>query len=349
VQDAVCAAPDDGQGLFSRIARCHPVGKSLRGACWNRFSGRERQGHCRGVASDDSNDLGPEAEKIAGRYDATDAGAHADRDIDRVEVGDGAKQFERVAGDALDLVWIERRDEMQVLLARDPMAFGERLVEISAELDHGRAECAHGGILIHRVAARHVDRRANSRPGGRKGDGLAMIAARGRDNPRHFCPRALQTVHVDDAATHLEGASRRVVLVLHPHFAPGPLGKKRPGILRRRRHRSMHKFGRSFQFCKGEQRAGRAHQNLRARRERKNSAAAGAALSCIGSDSRIGISTSTPPSSRSLSCATFPNSRRQAGTTLADFRGRRIPKSLVPSLNLLLERRAVRSGGAPRR
>jgi hypothetical protein len=45
-----------------------------------------------------------------------------------------------------------------------------------------------------------------------------MIAECGRDNPGHFCPRALQIVHVDNAAGHLEGTSRRVALVLHCRF-----------------------------------------------------------------------------------------------------------------------------------
>jgi len=67
-----------------------------------------------------------------------------------------------------------------------PMAFGQRLVEVSAELDHSRAECAHGGVLVRRVAVRHVDPRRDARPSGRKLNRLAMIAARGRDDPVTF-------------------------------------------------------------------------------------------------------------------------------------------------------------------
>src|SRR5262249_60062779 len=104
------------------------------------------------------------------------------------------------------------------------------------------SKCAHGGVLIGRVAVRDIDRRGNTRPQGRKRNGLAMIAAGGRDDPGYFYPRALQIVHVDDAAAHLERASRCVVLMLHPHFAPSPLGEKRPGILRRWWHRTMHEF-----------------------------------------------------------------------------------------------------------
>ena len=59
-----------------------------------------------------------------------------------------------------------------------------------------------------------------------------MVTARRRDDPGHLCPRALQVVHVDNAAAYFEGTSWSVVFVLHPHFTPGPLGKKRPSILR---------------------------------------------------------------------------------------------------------------------
>jgi len=89
------------------------------------------------IAGDHSNHFGLETEKIAGRDDAADAGAHSNRDIDRVEVGDGTKQFERVRGNALDLASIERRHEMHIALARHPMAFCERLIKISAKLDEG--------------------------------------------------------------------------------------------------------------------------------------------------------------------------------------------------------------------
>src|SRR5262249_29037421 len=83
-----------------------------------------------------------------------------------------------------------------------------------------------------------------------------MIAARGRDDPGHSCPRALQIFHVDDAAAYLEGASRRMVLVLHPHFASGPFGEKRPSILWRWWDRTMHEVSCSFQFCKAEHHIG---------------------------------------------------------------------------------------------
>ena len=53
-----------------------------------------------------------------------------------------------------------------------------------------------------------------------------MIAECGRDNPGHFCPRALQIVHVDNAAAHLEG--RRHVAgspVVRHRSTPSPSGR----------------------------------------------------------------------------------------------------------------------------
>src|SRR5215469_15314693 len=164
LQDAGRAALYDCQGLLLRIACRHSVGKSLRRTCWNWLPGFERQSHCWSLAGDDPNNFSFEAEKVAGRDETTDAGAHADRDIDRIEVGDSTKQLECVRGDAPDLVPIEWRDKMQILLACDPLAFGQRLVEISSELDHCRSESTHGGVLIRRVAARHENRRRNACP-----------------------------------------------------------------------------------------------------------------------------------------------------------------------------------------
>src|ERR1700683_5057836 len=106
-----------------------------------------------------------------------------------------------------------------------------------------------------------------------------MIAAGGRDDPGHIWPRALQIVHVDDAAAHLKGACRRVVLVLHPHLAARPLGKKRPGILRRWWYDTMHELGCGFQLGKGEERIRRVHQKPPGAAENDFSSVAFVALS----------------------------------------------------------------------
>src|SRR5579862_1728140 len=96
-----------------------------------------------------------------------------------------------------------------------------------------------------------------------------MIAAGGRDDPGHIWPRALQIVHVDDAAADLKRACWRVVLVLHPHLAARSLGKKRPGILRRWRYNTMHELGCGFQLGETEERIGCVHQKPPSKGEKR--------------------------------------------------------------------------------
>ena len=54
-----------------------------------------------------------------------------------------------------------------------------------------------------------------------------------------------------EAAAQLEGADRGVVLVLHPHFAPGAASEQRPRVLRRRRHRRVDVTRGGLEFLKG--------------------------------------------------------------------------------------------------
>src|SRR3546814_13310360 len=49
-------------------------------------------------------------------------------------------------------------------------------------------------------------------------DGLAVIAACRGDDSRGTRSAAHELVHIDEAAADLEGADRRVVLVLDPHL-----------------------------------------------------------------------------------------------------------------------------------
>jgi hypothetical protein len=59
-------------------------------------------------------------------------------------------------------------------------------------------------------------------------------------------------VEEGQTAPHLEGADRRVVLMLDPDLRADPPAQQRPGNLGRRRHHGMNQFGGSLQF--GERR-----------------------------------------------------------------------------------------------
>ena len=89
---------------------------------------------------------------------------------------------------------------------------------------------------------------------GGEGDALAVIAA-GRRDDAGDAPAAgrFRRSHVDEAAAHLEGADRRVVLVLDPDLGARALAEQRPAILRRRRHDRMHEGGRLLKRCQRRQ------------------------------------------------------------------------------------------------
>ena len=84
------------------------------------------------------------------------------------------------------------------------------------------------------------------RPGGapRERQALPVVAARRRDDARHLRALAPQAVDVDQPAADLEGAGRRVVLVLDPDLGAERLREQRPGVLRRRRHAAVHELAR---------------------------------------------------------------------------------------------------------
>ena len=54
---------------------------------------------------------------------------------------------------------MERRHHVQAAQRADAPGFLARLLEVLAVLDQRDAERAHGGVLLHAVAMRHVDGR----------------------------------------------------------------------------------------------------------------------------------------------------------------------------------------------
>ena len=125
--------------------------------------------------------------------------------------------------------------------------FGCRL-KIRAMLDQFGAERAHRAVLLDRIALWHVDHRRHAVTAGGEGKALPVIAARGGNDPGRVRRLALQPVEIDQPAAHLEGADRRVVLVLDHDGRAEPLRQQRPGMRRRRRHRLADDFVRAFEF-----------------------------------------------------------------------------------------------------
>src|SRR2546430_2075876 len=86
-----------------------------------------------------------------------------------------------------------------------------------------RTKAPHGTVLLDRIAMRHVDRHRHAIAICRVGDALAVIACRGRDQSGSARAFAVETVDIDQPAPHLEGAGRRVVLVLDDNRCAEPL------------------------------------------------------------------------------------------------------------------------------
>ena len=100
--------------------------------------------------------------------------------------------------------------------------FGGRL-KVLAMLDQFGAERAHGAVLLDRITLRHIDHGRNAVAAGREGKALPVIAARGGNDPGRVRPLPLQPVEIDQPAAHLEGADRRVVLMLDHDDRAEPL------------------------------------------------------------------------------------------------------------------------------
>src|SRR5262245_1184472 len=113
-------------------------------------------------------------------------------------------------------------------------------LEVVAMLDELRAERLHRRVLLAAVAMWNNDDGLQAVALRGKGDTLAVVTARGGDDPSNVWVAALQPVGVDETAAHLERAERRVVLVLHPDLRARARREQRPTMLRRRLHRLVH-------------------------------------------------------------------------------------------------------------
>src|SRR5262249_34587449 len=81
-----------------------------------------------------------------------------------------------------------------------------------------------------------------------KGDALAVIAPRCRDQARRVGALAFQAIDIGEPAADLEGSDRRMVLMLDGDGRAEPLRQQRPGMGSRRRHRLPHPLMRLFEF-----------------------------------------------------------------------------------------------------
>jgi hypothetical protein len=92
----------------------------------------------------------------------------------------------------------------------------------------------------------HNDGHSNA--GARAGEcqRLAVISTGRANDASNFRTLSLEAIEKDNAAAYLEGADRRMVLMLHHDLDAKPLPEQRPRILRSRRHALAHQRNYAF-------------------------------------------------------------------------------------------------------
>jgi hypothetical protein len=162
------------------------------------------------------------------------AAATADGDDDHGGLRLLLEDFERLRCDAGDQQrLIAGVDVAVAVLVGELLAMLARIVVVAAVKDELGAEAAHRGHL-HRVRVLgYADRRLHAEETGGEGERLAVVSGRGGDDAAPALIRGELRDQVD-AAPHLEGADRLVVLVLDEHlrveqFAQGGVAVKRRG------------------------------------------------------------------------------------------------------------------------
>jgi hypothetical protein len=128
-----------------------------------------------------------------------------------------------------------------------------RGLEIIAVLDQPGAKGTHGGVLLAALAVGNDDGDGNTEARAGKGQGLAVIAARGGNDAVVGGAGLGEAPHVDQAAAHLEGACRGVVFVLDPDIGAQSLTEYRPLVLRCAGKHRVYLALRVFQLGQGEQ------------------------------------------------------------------------------------------------
>src|SRR5262249_59061508 len=109
----------------------------------------------------------------------------------------GLEQLERVGRNAQDQIRMERRHHMKAGELRAALGLLARGLKVLAVLNELGAKRLHRAVLLDGVAARNVDHRGHAMTARGKGQALAVIAARRRDDTRRVRPLALETVKID--------------------------------------------------------------------------------------------------------------------------------------------------------
>ena len=168
-----------------------------------------------------------------GRHGSAGAGTQADGHIGHIHVRHGAQEFPPVGGHAAHQVGVVAGHHVGAAFGGQPQGVLAGGLEVVAVFHQVHAQCAHGRVLLHRIAVRHDDGAGHAMASRGPADALAVVAARGADDLVRQLTPLRQLVEVRQAAADLERAHRVVVLVLEPALRAEALAQQAPAVLRR--------------------------------------------------------------------------------------------------------------------
>ena len=105
---------------------------------------------------------------------------------------------------------------MQSVLRRTLLGKLKRGLKVFPVFDEFGAQPAHRRVLLRAVAVRDHDGRAQAVAPGGEGHRLAVVAARGGDDPAHRGLTHNQPGEILQGTPHLERTDRGVVFMFHP-------------------------------------------------------------------------------------------------------------------------------------
>ena len=222
-----------------RAATGESIGDLRVGGRFDELALTEADGSGGRLFGDHADDFSVEAESIAGRGYAADGRTQANRHIDGVDGRHGLEELHCITGGAEDKLRVEGIDELEGALGGEGAGKFKCGLEVVAVLDELDSLGEHGLVLLRAVAVGDDDDGFETEKAGGEANALSEIAAGGRDDAGEGGVSIFEPVQVDDCSANFEGADLGVVLMLDPCLSAEALIEKRPGVLRRGRHKAV--------------------------------------------------------------------------------------------------------------
>src|SRR6266446_9465291 len=194
--------------------------------------------------------MGAKSKSISRRDDSAQAAAHSHRNVDGVEIRDGAKQLHRIRAYATYQQRVKGWEPVPSTLSRNLIGDFGGCLKVMSLLDDFDAKRSHGGIFLDAVVDRYDNSGRDTVFTGGKSYRLPVVSSRRGDHSVGFHTSAAEILEVYQTAAHFECTSGGMVLVLYPDGCSNPLFEKRPPVLRGRRHGLVNESGGRLELVK---------------------------------------------------------------------------------------------------